>query len=462
LGYVDNLFAFGSTNINEALLEALDLFDILTVSGSARIIVFLTDGLPTTGVTDEDQIATNVKNANAALDEEASIYVFGVGHDVNTHLLDKISGKNHGFSIYISPDQSLEDALVDFYSKIENPILTDVSISFSEIEVSEVYPRDIPDLFEGSQIVLVGRFSTSGDMTIVEKTIEDPSNELKYEHIAYGIVIELPSAENITTVTVVVSGNTPNGSMKFSYEFELIYADYHDFIPKLWATRRIGDLVNQIRLEGEKEELVEEIKALGIKYGIVSPYTSMVIKARSGTLQEYMIDPKVLSHAWGAASFNQAVANQAYNFAKQADISQGTNVKAQGGKIFLDLDGTLIDMELLSGTDIIRLDNQTVQEWVAKNIRVTRYIALNSTKYFEFALENNMEEVLAAGDNIVFYHQGEVIQVSSGLGIAKTSGGDETVPTVTISKNGAMPHIALLVCLGLVAGSILVAVSQRR
>jgi Ca-activated chloride channel family protein len=462
LEYVDNLYADGSTDINGALLEGLSIFSGSAPSGSARIVVFLTDGLPTKGVMDEDQIATNVKNANVALEKEASIYVFGVGYDVNTHLLDKISGRNHGFSIYVEPGESLEKALTDFYSKIENPLLTDVNISFSGVEVSEVYPREVPDLFAGSQIVLVGKFSKAGNMIVEGKTIGDPSDEFKRGYVVYTIVIKSSGMENVAKVTAVISGNTPNGPTELSYEFELTYAEHHDFIPRLWATRKIGDLVNQIRLEGEKENLVEEIKELGMKYGIVTPYTSMLVQAESGTLQEYMSDSYMLKQRSGDVSFNNAKANQSYNFAMQANVSQGANITAQGGKIFADLGGVHVDMNLLSNINTISLDNQTAQEWVASNLRVTKILVQGSPEYFEFAMENNMGEVLATGENIVFYHEGEVIQVSSELRLSSAGSGDEVIPIVSIPGNDATSPIGSLVRFGLVAGLTLMAVLVRR
>ncbi|MEA1904477.1 MAG: VIT domain-containing protein [Candidatus Hadarchaeota archaeon] len=449
LSYVDSLSAGGNTNINGALLDALDVLGSSTSPGSAKIIVFLTDGLPTAGVANEDQIAANVENANITLEVEASIYVFGVGYDVNTHLLDKLSTQNHGFSIYVDPGESLEEALVTFYGGIENPILTDISVTFSGVDVSEVYPREVPDLFEGSQIVLVGKYSKAGDMVVIEASMGDNSGKLQREYVTYKIVRDHPSGENIVTITAIIRGDTTNGPMELTYEFELTYADCHDFIPRLWATRKVGDLVSQIRLEGETEELVENIKELGVKYGIVTPYTSMLIRAGAGTAAEYLADGYNLKVATGRVAFGAAEANLQYNNALSWDVAQGANIEVAGRKTFVDLDGILVDMSLLENVTAIDLENQTAEEWVLNNVQVAENVRFGSDKYFALAGDGGLEEELAAGTNLVFVHDGKVLHVSGDVFEGPSS--SSAYPAGEGTSNIATV-VGVLMCLGLATG----------
>ncbi len=449
LAYVDNLSAGGNTNINGALLDALDVLDGSTSSSSAEIIVFLTDGIPTAGVTNEDRIAANVENANIALEVEASIYVFGVGYDVNTHLLDKLSTRNHGFSIYVDPSECLEEALVTFYGRIENPILTDVSVTFLGVDVSEAYPREIPDLFEGSQIVLVGKYSKAGDMVVIETPIGDNSGKLGREYVVYKIVRNHPNGENVVIITAIIRGDTTNGSMELTYEFELTYADYHDFISRLWATRKVGDLVNQIRLGGETEELMENVKELGMRYGIITPYTSMLIRAGAGTTAEYLADSGNLKVATGRLAFYAAEANLQYNNALNWDVARGANINVAGRKTFVDLDGVLVDMSLLENVTAIDLENQTAEEWILNNVQVVENVRFGSDKYFALAGDGGLEEELAAGTNLVFAHDGKVLHVSGS--VSEGSGSSSTYPAGEGTSN-IVTLVGVLTCLGLATG----------
>src|SRR5262249_3534210 len=129
-----------------------------------------------------------------------------------------------------------------FFAKIKDPVLANPEIKFSgDIRATKLYPSPLPDLFKGEQLVLVGRYTGKGDSAI---TIE----------------------------------GTVNGSpKKFTYEATFSQETEHDFIPRLWATRRVGYLLDEIRLHGENSELRDEVSELARKYGIVTPYTAYLI-----------------------------------------------------------------------------------------------------------------------------------------------------------------------------------------
>ena len=133
-------------------------------------------------------------------------------------------------------------ALSGFYEKISSPLLSDLTVEFKGLDTSQVYPRVLPDLFKGSQLVLVGRYRGDGP------------------------------------VSVVMTGKAGREGKRFVLESRpLTGSDRFSFLPRLWATRRIGYLLEEIRLQGRTKELEDEIRRLGLKYGIVTPYTSYLV-----------------------------------------------------------------------------------------------------------------------------------------------------------------------------------------
>jgi Ca-activated chloride channel family protein len=205
------------------------------------MVVFLTDGLPTVGTTNGDEI---VAKAVRAMGEQAvRVFSFGIGTDVNTHLLDRLSEKTRAASCYVLPGEDLELSLSAFYSKISQPVLASPRLRFQgPVRVTKLAPPHLPDLFRGEQVVVLGRYSGSGGVAI---TLE----------------------------------GTVNGAPR-RYTWEASFparATEHAFVPRLWATRRIGFLLDRIRLDGESAELRDEVTDLARRYGVVTPYTAFLV-----------------------------------------------------------------------------------------------------------------------------------------------------------------------------------------
>jgi Ca-activated chloride channel family protein len=234
--FIDDLRAVGGTNIDLALAEALAMAD----GERPQIIIFLTDGLATEGVTDTDRIIANV---GRQVSENVRIFTFGVGNDVNTFLLDTIAQDNRGASSYVRPHESIGEEVSSFYAKVSMPLLADVELDFGDLRVEDTYPYPLPDLFAGTQLVVVGRYREGG------------------------------------RTDVVLRGQVNGEDQRFVYE-NLRFSDKggEEFIPRLWATRKIGYLLNEIRLHGEGRELVDEIVDLSVRYGIMTPYTSFLVE----------------------------------------------------------------------------------------------------------------------------------------------------------------------------------------
>ncbi|MHB1561991.1 MAG: VIT and vWA domain-containing protein, partial [Isosphaeraceae bacterium] len=235
--FVDNIREGGSTNINDALQTALKMIHDRSRPG---YILFLTDGLPTAGEINEMRIAANCRHAN---EKHARVFCFGVGYDVNARLLDRLSGGNSGTSEYVKPDEDIEAHVGRFYAKMTSPVLTDIHLELSGVDINRTYPRDLPDLFEGGQLVVAGRYRQSGKTAIR------------------------------------VNGRVGEERRTFEFPADLAGTDRgsgHDFVERLWAVRRVGDLIDQIDMNGQNRELVEELVDLSRKYGLMTPYTSFL------------------------------------------------------------------------------------------------------------------------------------------------------------------------------------------
>ena len=122
--YVDGLGAVGGTNINDALLEGIRQFE------DTAMIIFLTDGVPTVGMTNNEEILANVQTGNTG---NIRLFVFGIGYDVNTHLLDRLSTENSGVSEYVRPEEDIEVKVSNFFTKIGNPVLSNLRLDFGGV-----------------------------------------------------------------------------------------------------------------------------------------------------------------------------------------------------------------------------------------------------------------------------------------------------------------------------------------
>ncbi len=235
--FIKSFEAIGGTNIEEALKKAL--------SGNnnnkrPHFIIFITDGKPTIGQTGEKELIDMVKKLNT---DQLRIFTFGIGYEINTHLLDKITQETRSFRSYITPDDNIEMKISNFFIKIQYPVLTDIKLNINgKVQLFKQYPFDIPDLFKGSSINIIGQYKGNGEISL---TLEGMINSEKQSYL-YNI-------------------NFPDKNLK------------NDEISTLWASRRVGYLLDQIRLNGESKEIIEEITILAKKYGIITPYTSYLM-----------------------------------------------------------------------------------------------------------------------------------------------------------------------------------------
>ncbi|MGD0899549.1 MAG: VIT and VWA domain-containing protein [Thermoguttaceae bacterium] len=244
LGFVEGIYAGGSTNIDGALRMALGQ---LQDSNRPSYVIFLTDGIPTTGETNEQKIVAAAKAADKV---HARIFAFGVGYDVNARFLDRLVRECYGQSEYVRPEENIEEHIAKLYNRIEAPVLCGVRLRFDMdakaaegSPVNRVYPKDSIDLFAGEQLVLVGRYRKAG------------------------------------TAKVVVEGKVGDRQEKFDFPATFVEQSGDEslsFVEKLWAIRRVGEILDELDLKGKNEELVKELVDLAKRHGILTPYTSFM------------------------------------------------------------------------------------------------------------------------------------------------------------------------------------------
>jgi len=284
--FCDMIEAEGGTNIYDALANACGM---IPSDDNPSYIIFLTDGLPTVGNTNIENILANTKRLNEG---RAHLFVFGVGYDVNAHLLDRLTEENRGTAEYVSPNEDIEVKVSRLATKISYPALTNTELAFENGEITDIYPHPLPDLFYGSDLIVFGRYG-------------------------HGYV------PNVT-----LKGKIRGQEVSYRYD-DLAgrHDDNNEYIAMLWANRRIGYLIQQMRLHGTSDEILNEVIELSRKFGIVTEYTSYLVTGdRDGRHDTYWQMPapeaarrlkksmdNLSSEQSGAGAFNQSKNLQSQN-----------------------------------------------------------------------------------------------------------------------------------------------------
>ncbi|QDU73434.1 Vault protein inter-alpha-trypsin [Bremerella volcania] len=307
IGFVDGLYAGGSTNIDGALTSAMKM-----VQDDDRpcYILFLSDGRPTHGETNEMKIVEHAKGNNSY---DARMINFGVGFDVNSRLMDRLSREIKGQSQYVRPDEDLEEHVARLYRKINAPVMTNVKIKFDLEDggqnfVNRLLPKEVVDLFDGEQLVQVGRYKKAGKAKI--------------------------------TITGTVNGEKER--FDFPADFVQESSDQSNaFVEKLWAIRRIGEIIDEMDLNGKNDELMTELVRLSTDHGILTPYTSFLADenqsvqeladARFGgsmSLSLLRAETEKLAEVSGRSGFLQRDFKQRYQNAQNAPAAESAPAKA--------------------------------------------------------------------------------------------------------------------------------------
>jgi Ca-activated chloride channel family protein len=377
--FVNHLQPTGGTNINDALLTSVKQFD----NGSRpKMLVFMTDGLPTVGETDTERIIANLQKEKNV---HVRIFPFGFGYDVNTTLLDRLGSENNGISDYVQPKEDLEIKVSSFFEKVSSPVLSDLDLDFGPVLTDYMYPRKITDLFRGMQMTIIGRYKNTSDLR---------------------------------NITLKLTGKVGKETRTFNYP-GLDFAssnDENDFLPRLWASRRVGWLLEQIRTNGETRETRDEVVELGTRYGLVTPYTSYL--ATDGSIANVRRDaPMAADIARGAA---KKVAEQSGSGAVSLSMQQ--NAMQQNSRITQSEDKDEKEQIVLRNN----AQNQFVANknfvntngvWVDSDFTAdTRLpvveVKFASDEYFRLATsDTQLAQYLSLGDQVTVVWRGKVYRI---------------------------------------------------
>lgn len=263
LAYINLLEARNLTNISGAFETAIPQYAASADSTTANIIIFLTDGQPTAGLTDATAILAKIHTLVTTLERKMAIFAFGIGGDVNTQLLTNIATQNNGLAEFLGNDQ-LESRITDFYLRIRNPVLINTTIAFASAAVREVYPNPLPNLYKGEQMLVTGIYAKTAPFNVT------------LNGTAFGKPV--------------------------SYQYQLTLSDTavpaNQFLPKIWAKKKIENLLVKFYAatagSPQADTLKKQIVALSVSYGVISPFTSFS-NPGVGTAVEKGREPAVIA-----------------------------------------------------------------------------------------------------------------------------------------------------------------------
>ncbi|MBN1355273.1 VWA domain-containing protein [bacterium] len=229
LTYIDSMSGSGGTMMIEGIKAALDYPED---PHRLRMVLFMTDGY----IGNETEILSAIEQKL----RKARLFSFGVGSSVNHYLLDRMAKTGRGTVQYVRPDEDTEKAVHTFYNRISNPLLTDITLHWSGVTVTDVYPPVIPDLFSAQPVIVHGRYDLPGTgAVIINARFRGSVWEQK--------------------IPVILPRREPE----------------NDVLAPLWARHRIKALMEDMH-GGEKPDTAREITDLALKFRIMSRYTAFV------------------------------------------------------------------------------------------------------------------------------------------------------------------------------------------
>jgi Ca-activated chloride channel family protein len=306
-GYLKDLQSNGGTNIHDALVEALRG---KPAEGTLPVVLFLTDGLPTVGKTREVDIRAGVEKANAF---QRRIFTFGVGLDVNSPLLSKLSDMTRAAPTFVLPGEDVEVKVSQVFRRLSGPVMASPALVEAKDDdgpnrsIRELLPRKLPDVFDGDQVLILGQY-TSGKPVQVSLTGNYLGKDRSFE------------------VTIDPSAATTRNS----------------FVPRLWATRMVAELVDQVRQNApdgadpakdpKTKELVDEIVRISTKWGVLTEYTAFLVQEPPATrmaLRELEAAPAPTMAPAGAAGGMafESLTGRAKDRSGEKGVNQELNLK---------------------------------------------------------------------------------------------------------------------------------------
>jgi len=417
--FVDDIRPHGGTNLHDALLEALRA---PAMPGTLPLVLFLTDGLPTVGPTSERELFELIEKGNP---HQRRVFCFGVGNDVNVPLLDRVADATRAITTYVLPEEDVEVKVARTFARLDHPVLaepvlTTVDASGAHVQrTAEVLPRALADLFAGDQLVVLGQYR--GD------------DDLRFE----------------------LKGRAQAGDKTYRFTLPVKSASTrHAFVPRLWASRQIGFLVDELRQQGgdlgapfgaprpdpfrdpRLAELRDEILRLSTRFGVLGEYTAFL-----ATEGNRLDDWNALAVACGGNLSGRAVATRSGKGA----VNQGQNLWFQKGQThanpynaYLDADQNRVEVrgiQQVCDRAFFRRGNR----WVDGNSVVNQRIEPDERVPFASARFFELQDRLASeGRGGVLSLRGEILLEVDGKNIlvttTVTTPDDQTQASDTRSK----------------------------
>jgi Ca-activated chloride channel family protein len=245
INWLDSSEASGGTNIYGALNRAM-ITMLSKYAFQNNYVIFLTDGVPTSGITDVNRIAADA--IAWAKNTGTKMFIFGVGYDVNTGMLDLLAQESGGMAFYVEENESIETQVSQLFSNVSHPLMTDITVEIAgeNAQISDLLPSKNLTIYKDYPLKLFGHYTGEGPIQI--------------------------------RITGKIAGKDGSTIVPFEQVYEVTLGNNDNpYISKLWASRRISELLNHIKLVGETQEDREEIIRLSKKYGIPTPYTSYLV-----------------------------------------------------------------------------------------------------------------------------------------------------------------------------------------
>jgi Ca-activated chloride channel family protein len=379
--FINRLQPTGGTNINEALIASMRIFEN---NDRPKMLVFMTDGLPTVGETNVDRIISNFKNAKNL---NVRIFPFGFGYDVNTTLLDRLGSENDGISDYVQPKEDLEVKVSNFFQRVSSPVLSDLDLDWGPVLADYTYPRQLTDLFRGMQLTIIGRYKNTNDLR---------------------------------DITLRLTGKAGAESRTFSYtdlDFPM-RSEKNDFLQRLWASRRVGWLLEQIRKNGENKETRDEVVELGTRYGLVTPYTSYL--ATDGSDRKEFVENYWRRRDANAPPPKAAPAMKAQSGLGAVQMSVKQNAMQNNSSVVAD--GTDDDVimvntrqnQFVAGKNFINQDNVWIDAEYTEGASLPEIsVKFASEDYFKLIQkERELAPYLSLGEQVVVVWKGKVYRIT--------------------------------------------------
>lgn len=284
--WIRSLTAEGGTNIAGALTEAFAQPPREVAMG---VVVFLTDGRPSVDEQNPERLAERAEQGRGRF----RVFAVGIGHDVNTYLLDRLTERARGATNYVAPGGDIEQAVGALAAKLASPVLTDLALRVDGgTELYDLEPRALPDLFAGEELVVMGRYRSGA------------------------------AGQRALTLTGRRDGREERFTLNATFPHE---ESENAYVASLWAARHAGSLSREIRLRGPSQEVLDELRQLALRHGILTEYTSYLVQEPDAVART---DAETRMLSLGAPAPSQQ--------AGQAAVERSARERAFSGAVALD------------------------------------------------------------------------------------------------------------------------------